>query len=251
MRRIGIVYVLVLGLVGCTPSEGTESIEKDTEEVETIEVTTPPSKKWVGTLVEDVPKDTESLSDAVVQQITLQYKDGSEGHLSTKDVIYETTVGDIGLIAIGHPNQIPSFGVYHYSRDKEWVMHGMKHFGITDASDKRRHDLALPEDSMYTIDSEIDDVERPVKLWTFYDETQLVTILMTDAFSVGDGERINHQADGVEYYRLDQPSGNGIYYISQDKLILVTGNVSEEELLTLVDSLSEPSSVSFPFDDTE
>ena len=249
MRRIGIVCVLVLGLTGCTTSEETKSIKKDRDEVETIEVTTSP--EWVGTLVEDVPKGTESLSDAVVQQITLQYKDGSEGHLSKNDVIYETTVGNIGLIALGHPDQTPSFGVYHYSRDKEWVMHGMKHFGITDASDKRRHDLALPQDLMYTIDSEIDDVERPVKLWTLYDETQLVTILMTDAFSVGDGERINRHADGVEYYRLNQPSGNGIYYISQDKLILVTGNVSEEELLTLVDSLPEPSSESYPFYEPE
>ncbi|WP_337873593.1 hypothetical protein [Exiguobacterium sp.] len=249
MRRIGVMCVLVLGLTGCTTSEETKSIKKDRDEVETIEVTTSP--EWVGTLVEDIPKGTESLSDAVVQQITLQYKDGSEGHLSKNDVIYETTVGDIGLIAIGHPNQTPSFGVYHYSRDKEWVMHGMKHFGITDASDKRRHDLALPQDLMYTIDSEIDDVERPVKLWTLYDETQLVTILMTDAFSVGDGEWINRQEDGVEYYRLNQPSGNGIYFISQDKLILVTGNVSEEELLKLADSLPEPSSVSFPFDDAE
>lgn len=249
MRRIGVMCVLVLGLTGCTTSEETKSIKKDRDEVETIEVTTSP--EWVGTLVEDVPKGTESLSDAVVQQITLQYKDGSEGHLSKNDVIYETTVGNIGLIALGHPDQTPSFGVYHYSRDKEWVMHGMKHFGITDASDKRRHDLALPQDLMYTIDSEIDDVERPVKLWTLYDETQLVTILMTDAFSVGDGERINRHADGVEYYRLNQPSGNGIYYISQDKLILVTGNVSEEELLTLVDSLPEPSSESYPFYEPE
>ncbi|WP_215142065.1 hypothetical protein [Exiguobacterium qingdaonense] len=249
MKRIGAMCVLVLGLTGCTTSEETGSVKKDRDEVETIEVTTSP--EWVGTLVEDVPKGTESLSDAVVQQITLQYKDGSEGHLSTKDVIYETTVGDIGLVAMAHPNQTPSFGVYHYSRDGEWVMHGMKHFGITDASVKRRHDLALPQDLMYTIDSEIEDVERPVKLWTLYDETQLVTILMTDAFSVGDGERINRHVDGVEYYRLNQPSGNGMYYISQNKLILVTGNVSEEELLTLVDSLPEPSSESFPFYESE
>jgi hypothetical protein len=242
--------VLVLGLTGCTTSEETE-VGTDIEEIETSEVAQAPTSEWVGTLIEDVPKGTESLADAVVHQITLQYQDESEGHLSTKDVIYEATVGDIGLVAMAHPNQTPSFGVYHYSRDGEWVMHGMKHFGITDASEKSSHGLVLPEDSMYTIDSEIDDVERPVKLWTFYDESQLVTILMTDAFSVGDGERINRQEDGVEYDRLNQPSGNGIYYISQDKLILVTGNLSEEELLTLADSLPEPSSVSFPFDDTE
>ena len=130
-------------------------------------------------------------------------------------------------------------------------MHGMKHFGINDASNKRRHGLALPKDSMYRIDSEIDEEERTVNLWTFYDESQLITILMTDAFSVGDGERINRHADGVEYYRLNQPSRNGIYYISQDKLILVTGNVSGEELVTLVDALPEPSSGSFPFYEPE
>ncbi len=242
--------VLVLGLTGCTTSEEKE-VGTDIEKIEMSEESKALTSEWVGTLIEDVPKGTESLADAVVHQITLQYQDGSEGHLSTKDVIYEATVGDIGLVAMAHPNQTPSFGVYHYSRDGEWVMHGMKHFGITDASEKRSHGLSLPEDSMYTIDSEIDDVERPVKLWTFYDESQLVTILMTDAFSVGDGERINRQTDGVEYGRLNQPSGNGIYFISQDKLILVTGNISEEELLTLADSLPEPSSVSFPFDDSE
>ncbi|WP_214797828.1 MULTISPECIES: hypothetical protein [unclassified Exiguobacterium] len=245
MRRIGVLGVLLLCLTGCSTPEKAKSVETDIEKIETSEGSQAPTSEWVGTLIEDVPKGTESLTDAVVHQITLQYQDGSEGHLSTKDVIYETTVGDIGLIAMAHPNQMPSFGVYHYSRDGEWVMHGMKHFGITDTSEKRSHGLALPEDSMYAIDSEIDDVERPVKLWTLYDESQLVTILMTDAFSVGDGERINRQ--GVEYYRLNQPSGNGIYYISQDKLILVTGNVSEEELLTLVDSLPDPSSESFPF----
>lgn len=251
MKRIGVLGVLLLCLTGCSTPEETESVETDIEKIETSEVSQAPTNEWVGTLIEDVPKGSESLADAVVHQITLQYKDGSESHLSTKDVIYETTVGDIGLIAMAHPNQTPSFGVYHYSRDGEWVMHGMKHFGITDASDKRRHGLALPEDLMYTIDSEIDEVERPVKLWTLYDESQLVTILMTDAFSVGDGERINRQAYGVEYYRLNQPSGNGLYYISQDKLILVTGNVSEEELLKLVDSLPEAMSVSFPFRDSE
>lgn len=250
MKRIGLMCVLVLGLTGCTTSEEKE-VGTDIVEIETSEVAQAPMSEWVGTLIEDVPKGTESLADAVVHQITLQYQDGSEGHLSTKDVIYEATVGDIGLVAMAHPNQTPSFGVYHYSRDGEWVMHGMKHFEITDASEKSSHGLVLPEDSMYTIDSEIDDVERPVKLWTFYDESQLVTILMTDAFSVGDGERINRQSDGVEVDRLNQPSGNGIYFISQDKLILVTGNVSEEELLTLADSLPEPSSVSFPFDDSE
>lgn len=251
MKRIGVLGVLLLCLTGCSTPEKAESVETDIEKIETSEGSQAPTSEWVGTLIEDVPKGTESLADAVVHQITLQYKDGSEDHLSTKDVIYEATVGDIGLIAMAHPNQTPSFGVYHYSRDGEWVMHGMKHFGITDASEKRSHGLVLPQDLMYTIDSEIDDVERPVKLWSFYDESQLVTILMTDAFSVGDGERINRQADGVEYDRLNQPSGNGIYFISQDKLILVTGNILEEELLTLADSLPEPSSVSFPFDDAE
>ncbi|WP_214700641.1 hypothetical protein [Exiguobacterium sp. s57] len=251
MRRIGIIGVLLLCLTGCSTPEKAKSVETDIEKIETSEGSQAPTSEWVGTLIEDVPKGTESLTDAVVHQITLQYQDGSEGHLSTKDVIYETTVGDIGLIAMAHPNQMPSFGVYHYSRDGEWVMHGMKHFGITDTSEKRSHGLALPEDSMYAIDSEIDDVERPVKLWTLYDESQLVTILMTNAFSVGDGERINRHADKMERYRLNQSSGNGIYYISQDKLILVTGNVSEEDLLALADSLPEPSSVSFPFRDSE
>lgn len=245
MKRIGLMCVLVLGLTGCTTSEE-KKVGTDIEKIETSEMSQAPTSEWVGTLIEDVPKGIESLADAVVHQITLQYQDGSEGHLSIKDVIYEATVGDIGLVAMAHPNRTPSFGVYHYSRDGEWVMHGIKHFGITDASDKRRHDLALPQDLMYTIDSEIDDVERPVKLWTLYDETQLITILMTDAFSVADGELIERRDVSNERYRLNQPEGNGLFYVDQGKLIVVTGNVSEKVLLNLSDSLPEAWSADFP-----
>lgn len=42
MKRVGLMCVLVLGLTGCTTSEETESIKKDRDEVETIEVTTSP-----------------------------------------------------------------------------------------------------------------------------------------------------------------------------------------------------------------
>lgn len=245
MKRIGLMCVLVLGLTGCTTLEE-KKVGTDIEKIETSEMSQAPTSEWVGTLIEDVPKGIESLADAVVHQITLQYQDGSEGHLSIKDVIYEATVGDIGLVAMAHPNRTPSFGVYHYSRDGEWVMHGIKHFGITDASDKRRHDLALPQDLMYTIDSEIDDVERPVKLWTLYDETQLITILMTDAFSVADGELIERRDVSNERYRLNQPEGNGLFYVDQGKLIVVTGNVSEKVLLNLSDSLPKAWSADFP-----
>ncbi|MCT4782444.1 MULTISPECIES: hypothetical protein [Exiguobacterium] len=79
-----------------------------------------------------------------------------------------------------------------------------------------------------------------------YDETQIITILMTDATSVADGELIERRDVSNERYRLNQPAGNGLYYFDQGRLIVVAGDVSEETLLDLSDSLPEASSSNFP-----
>ena len=92
----------------------------------------------------------------------------------------------------------------------------------------------------------MNQLERPVEMWTLYDETERITILSTDAFSVTDGEVIDRRDVSNERYRLNQPVGNGLYYFDQGRLIVVTGNVSEETLLDLSDSLPEASSADFP-----
>ncbi|WP_396129482.1 hypothetical protein [Exiguobacterium mexicanum] len=85
-----------------------------------------------------------------------------------------------------------------------------------------------------------------MEMWTLYDETQRITILSTDASTVVDGELIERRDVSNERYRLNQPEGNGLFYVDQGKLIVVTGNVSEEVLLDLSDSLPEAWSVDFP-----
>lgn len=257
MRRIGMMLSLaVMGLSGCVaeraePIEPTESkitVSVNKEEIDSsvsdVEETT--AKEVFGSMIEDVPKGTVRLLDAVTSQYTLQYTDGTSERPSRDGVLFESVIGDIGLIAIKLPNRDDSFGVFNYSRDEEWALHGIQNFTIPEAAEKVRHGLDLPEEELFVANFEMSQLERPVEMWTLYDETQCITILVTDAFSVADGELIEQRDVSNERYRLNQPEGNGLYYEDQGKLIVVAGNASEEVLLDLSDSLPESWSADFP-----
>lgn len=255
MRRIGMMLSLaVMGLSGCVaeraePIEPTESgvtINESAEETSSKDIPVTTDKEVFGSMIEDVPKGTVRLVDAVTSQYTLQYTDGTSERPSRDGVIYETVIDDLGLIAIKLPNRDDSFGVFNYSRDEEWGLHGIQNFTIPEAAEKVRHGLDLPEEEQFVANFEMSQLERPVEMWTLYDETQCITILVTDASSVADGELIDRRDDSNERYRLNQPEGNGLFYVDQGKLIVVTGNVSEEVLLDLSDSLPEAWSVDFP-----
>lgn len=259
MKRIGIILSIgIIGLSGCVVSERT-IVEHEPAETEiTIDVneedknsstmkdSEAAEKELLGTIIEDVSKGVNRLAEAVIAQFTIQYKDGTTDRLSEDGILFETVIGNIGIIATKLPDRDGSFGVFTYSRDKEWVMHGIQNFSVSDASAKVRHGLDLPQDKMFIINSELKDIEQPVELWTLYDETQLITILSTDVFSGAEGELIERRKGANERYRLDQPNGDGLFYFDQGKLVVVTGNVSEEVLLRLSDSLPEALSPDFP-----
>lgn len=246
----------VMGLSGCVaeraepiePMESKITVSVNKEEIDSsvsdVEETT--DKEVFGSIIEDVPKGTVRLLDAVTAQYTLQYTDGTSERPSRDGVFYEMVIDDLGLIAIQLPNRDDAFGVFNYSRGEEWVLHGIQNFTVPDTAEKVRHGLHLPVEELYVTNFEMSQLERPVEMWTLYDETQCITILVTDASSVADGELIERRDVSNERYRLNQPEGNGLFYLDQGKLIVVTGNVPEEVLLDLSDSLPEVWSADFP-----
>ncbi|WP_337873594.1 hypothetical protein [Exiguobacterium sp.] len=251
MKRIGVICVLVLGLAGCMAPKETKSVEtvevKKVEQVEGIDESQFPDAEVTGTMIAEVPPGTEKVSDAVVAQITLQYEDGSTKQLSKDHILTETMVGGIGLVAMTVPDRANPFGVFIHDGKKGWAQRGMQRFGVSETSNASTRGLDLPVKEMEVISSDYSVNDWPVKLWTLYDETRLISIIETDDFTEIEGE----MSDQPKPYLLEQAYGNGLYYLSQDKLIIVTGNISEEELLKLADSLPEPSSGSFPFRDSE
>lgn len=251
MKRIGAACVLTLGLVGCTTPKEMESVEtvqvEEVKEVKSIDESPLPRQDVIGTTITDVPAGTERISDAVVAQITLQYEGESTGHLSKDMILTETMIGGIGLVAMTVPDRENPFGVFIYDREGEWGQRGMQRFGMPQSSTAVAHGLDFPVKEMNVIHSDYSGADWPVMLWTLYDEKRLISIISTDDFSEVEGE----MSDQPKRYVLDQSYGNGLYYLSQGRLIIVTGNISEEELLTLADSLPKPSSVSFPFVDSK
>lgn len=252
MRRIGVIVgLVVVGLSGCGAEriERTElgvAIQDKTEATASEDTPITTDKELFGSVIEDAPKGTVRLVDAVTAQYTLQYTDGTSERPSKDGVIYETVIDDLGLIAIELPNGDDSFGVFNYSRDEEWVLHGIQNVTIPEAAEKVRHGLDLSEEALFVAHLKMDQPERPVEMWTLYDEKQRITILVTDVFGSLDGEEIERGDGSDERYRLNQPVGNGLFYIEQDRLIVVTGDVSEDVLLKLSDSLPEAGSADFP-----
>ncbi|MFY9857079.1 MAG: hypothetical protein WAK79_03360, partial [Exiguobacterium chiriqhucha] len=86
MRRIGMMLSLaVMGLSGCVaeraepiePSESGVTINESAEETSSKDIPVTTDKEVFGSMIEDVPKGTVRLVDAVTAQYTLQYTDGT------------------------------------------------------------------------------------------------------------------------------------------------------------------------------
>ncbi|MCT4782445.1 MULTISPECIES: hypothetical protein [Exiguobacterium] len=168
MKRLLVIASLaVFSLSGCLV-ETTAPIERTESEVTINEETksTSEEKDVFGSVIEDVPKGTVRLVDAVTAQYTLQYTDGTSERPSKDGVIYETVIDNLGLIAIKLPNRDDSFGVFNYSRGEEWGLHGIQNFTIPEATEKVHHGLDLPEAELFVVNFEMNQLERPVEMWT-------------------------------------------------------------------------------------
>ncbi|XOS91399.1 hypothetical protein ACLMAB_23080 [Brevibacillus laterosporus] len=87
------------------------------------------------------------------------------------------------------------------------------------------------------------------KIWTFADEKEIVTITVSNRVSFvehSDPKKISLSNGNEAYISKDHLKNSYLYYFDTGKTIVVSGNVSEQNIINLANSLPSVNSAFFP-----
>ena len=202
----------------------------------------------IGLFAERIPKGVDSLTEAFTSSMTYKFSGGMTKQLTESNIISEATFGKLGILNIRMPDDALAFAVVTYSKEDEWMFQEYRVFNVGDSLGKQDHGLAFPSERMFAFEEDMSHRENLVKRWTLFNGSNVVNILVANhQFSVPPGSRVIREGSEDERFVLEQTKGNGLFFYDEDKVVLLTGNLSEEQLLALSDTLPRVSYELFPF----
>ncbi|MVP02084.1 hypothetical protein [Paenibacillus lutrae] len=200
------------------------------------------------TLKELVIKDGSAghnILDTALEQVEWKLTNGEDVRPSKADLLLHTEIGSQGIVAL----KIPKSGQTQYNvvalakTDSKWTITSVLDIPVFNLQ-KNKQGLALPFDQFEIGKQKIADSD----IWAFASDTKLVLIGLYPAkiFTTPEGaENIavnNHNA----WLTTTTEGVPAIYYIENEKLVGITGNLSEVELKKLAMSLPSANAASFP-----
>lgn len=234
------LLLTTFGLIGCTSDE--EAIPS-----KQIEPTKELASEVKEVKVNEAPSDASSPTEAALNQYEVIFNNG-ESKFPTKEApITETTLGNTSVLAIRSPEGKDNYAVFLYAFDKKWFIEGVIRIGfLKEEAYSNEAGLALPMNRFNMANIKIGEGKE---VWAFADSDKIVTISRYDRFVFDDLSSSQEVSikDGIKaFVGTDSFNNKFLYYFDSEKLITVSGNVSEEQLLKLANSLPSALSAHFP-----
>jgi hypothetical protein len=234
---IPIFIVLITGISGCQSTETTvkkQNKEQTDETVKEVKIVEP-------------PKGVTSPSNSVLKQYEVIFNNGKTKFLTKSSIISETTLGTKSIVSIKSPEGKNKYAVFLYEYDTQWYMDGLLRLGFYDhKAYTNTEGLALPFEKFNAHNIKLKDNKD---IWAFVDKKTIVTIARFDRFSFTNDsstKEIKLNNSNIAYLGKDPMNQQFLYFFDHEKIIVVSGNISEEKLINLANSLPPALSASFP-----
>lgn len=246
-----LLLILFVVLSGCQEDKS-KQLSKET----IIENTKAPNGQSKVTKIQEVesvtvveaPKNISSPSEAVTYQYKVTFKDGKEVFPQKNDIVFETTLGDTSIVAIRSPEGETNYTVflYEHKNAQKWIVNGFLRLqGSTGFTNKEG--LDLPMEKFNTLNLKIP--EKNIKVWTFANEKEIVTITVYNRFPFverNNPEKISLSNRNEAYVSEDYFKNSYLYYFDSEKIIVISGNSSKQNIINLANSLPFVNSAFFP-----
>ncbi|WLR51724.1 hypothetical protein LC040_02120 [Bacillus tianshenii] len=194
----------------------------------------------------EAPKTITSPAEAVVHQFEVIFTNGEKAFLNKDAVISEAILGSKSIVTVHSPEGKNHYRVFLYEHKDKWFMDSLLAINAwKDGPFTDKEGLNLPMDTFNKTDFKHDGKE----IWAFVDEQRIVTISVFDKLSFEKRPETNSVTlnNGNEAYLSRGSQGNDyLYYFDFDKVILVSGNLEKNEIVSLANSLPSVDSFDFP-----
>ncbi|MDC3413343.1 hypothetical protein NC797_10430 [Aquibacillus sp. 3ASR75-11] len=243
--KVFFLLLLVIGvIIGCQDDKS--NTKKGTEKV----VTEPEKNRVVKEIVlSEAPSDITSPSEAVVYQYGVVFENG-EKEFPTKDsIISETTLGDRSIVTIHSPEGKNKYTVFLYENKGHWTMTDLMQLEtLKDDQFAEKTGLNLPMEE-FNIGRMMLNVNDNEDIWAFVNENNIITIARLNRFPFREplGTTNVRLKRGAKGYLSNGPNGNSfLYYFDSQKIVILAGNISKSEIISLANSMPSVTSPFFP-----
>ncbi|EIT84320.1 hypothetical protein A374_16078 [Fictibacillus macauensis ZFHKF-1] len=240
----------VTALVGCANEEAS-SKKKDTHRHEKTAIVKEKEPEVKASLLEEPPATVKSPAEAILHQYSVIYTNGHKKKVQKKDLISEATFGNKGIVTLHSLEFKDSYKIAYYDLmqpSKRWALHSTftNRIGPEESLNPQKHGLKLP---MTRVNISHMKINKAMHMWNIADQQFTVSILtFTNSKQASSPAKtvVLPQKKSKAYLSIDAFTHPVLYYFDGSKTVLLSGNLNEQQIITVADSLPTIATHTFP-----
>ncbi|KNH32898.1 hypothetical protein [Exiguobacterium acetylicum] len=252
-QRIGVISALLAAsiLTGCTePGQS------------------PPVNQLRSHWIEDNTAEDVNNPDAIVQRIkakdfsekdsfeadfrrhvTFYFKDGTKAYPTEGDIWSSVALGNHAYVMLHYPKGADRLAVLEYTKqEKNWMLGGVSYDDVQNIKkSSSARGLNLPFSTFQAIMSS-STPNGDDSVWFFHTKSQTILLTVVPKQDVqGEDWKETTLANGQTAYFQEKQERANLYYVEDNQIVLLSGNVSLKQLKKLARSIAPVDSADFPY----
>ncbi len=180
--------------------------------------------------------------------MTFYFKDGTKAHPTEGDIWSSVALGNHAYVTLHYPIGADRLAVLEYTKqEKNWMLGRVSYDVPNIKKSSSARGLNLPFSTFQAIMSS-STPNGDDSVWFFYAKSQTILLTVVPKQDVqGEDWKQTTLANGQTAYFEQKQKRTNLYYVEDNQIVLLSGNVSLAQLKKLAQSIAPVDSADFPY----
>jgi len=183
------------------------------------------------------------------RHVTFYFKDGTKAHPTEGDIWSSIVVGNHAYVTLHYPKGADRLAVLEYTKQEtNWMLGGVSYDDVQNIKkSSSARGLNLPFSTFQAIMSS-STPNGDDSVWFFHTKSQTILLTVVPKQDVqGKDWKETTLANGQTAYFEQKQKRTNLYYVEDNQIVLLSGNVSLKQLKKLARSIAPVDSADFPY----
>ncbi|MFP7278128.1 hypothetical protein SFC11_02145 [Exiguobacterium indicum] len=183
------------------------------------------------------------------RHVTFYFKDGTKAYPTEGDIWSSVALGNHAYVTLHYPKGANRLAVLEYTKqEKNWMLGGVLYDDVQNIKkSSSARGLNLPFSTFQAIASS-SSPNRDDRIWFFHTKSQTILLTVVPKQDVQSKDwKETTLANGQTAYFEQKQKRTNLYYVEDNQIVLLSGNVSLAQLKKLARSIAPVDSADFPY----
>lgn len=193
--------------------------------------------------------EKDSFEEDFRRYVTFYFKDGTKAHPTERDIWSSVALGNHAYVTLHYPKGADRLAVLEYSKqEKNWMLGGVSYDDVQNIKkSSSARGLNLPFSTFQAIMSS-STPNGDDSVWFFHTKSQTILLTVVPKQDVqGEDWKETTLANGQTAYFQEKQERANLYYVEDNQIVLLSGNVSLKQLKKLARSIAPVDAADFPY----